>query len=690
MAYGIPSYPSLSSWELKRRVAADHPFVSNCLSLSYTKAAIRAQTLALTAKTMIMMTYLLRLRLLFIVTIDSGLIGLANYLAFWIRFDGSIPDWAMGLFLQTLPFVLVIRLLVSLPFRLYQGVWKHTGIWDLKNIIASSILGMVALYLVVRWGIGLEGYPQSIYLLDTVLLIVLLGGVRLSRRQFHECGRPNRETRVVIYGAGNAGEGLVRALKQSSANNYDPVGFIDDDLTKRGKRIHGVPVLGDRRGIGQIMGDVAPHVVLLAIPTAKPKVMRDLVKLFEPYKVRIQIVPNLRSLLDGHVEITQIRNLAIEDLLERTPVGLDITPIRRLIKGKAIMITGAGGSIGSELCRQIAALEPSLLVLFERYENSLFAIQNELIDRACGVPIFPIVGDVGDEVHVERVLQAFKPIILFHAAAHKHVPLMEASPCEAVKNNVRGTRIVAQVSARCGVEQFIMISSDKAVNPTSTMGVTKRVAELIVQSLEERARTRFTTVRFGNVLGSNGSVVPRFLDQIKVGGPVTVTHPEIRRYFMMIPEAVQLVLHAAVMGEAGAIYVLDMGDQIKVVDLARNLIRLAGLIPDEDIAISFVGLRPGEKLYEELVGHDEFVEPSKLKQIMKVTSNRPWMPYALRSKISVLEQAAARQDADRVIELLRGLVPTFKPAGAWPTSEAERDVTGTEMPLISLGTRAPQ
>ncbi len=632
-----------------------------------------------------MITSLLRFRLFFIVTIDLGLIGLADYLAFWLRFDGTIPDWAMGLFVQTLPFLMVIRLLIFLPFRLYQGVWKHTGIWDLKNIIVSSILGMAAFYLTVRWGLGLESYPQSIYILDTVLLIVFLGGVRLSRRHFHELGRSNRETRVVIYGAGNAGEGLARALKQSSATRYEPVGFIDDDPAKIGKRIHGVQVLGGRRHLYKIMADVAPHVVLLAIPTAKPNVMRDLVKLFEPHKVRIQTVPNLHSILDGQVEITQIQNLAIEDLLERVPVGLDVTPLHRLIKGKSIMVTGAGGSIGSELCRQVAALEPSHLVLFERYENSLFAIHNELVDGACGIPVFPVVGDVGDEARVESVLQTFKPAIIFHAAAHKHVPLMEASPCEAVKNNVRGTRIVAQASACCGVEQFIMISSDKAVNPTSTMGVTKRVAELIVQSLEERGQTRFMTVRFGNVLGSNGSVVPRFLDQIKSGGPVTVTHPEMRRYFMMIPEAVQLVLQAAVMGEPGAIYVLDMGEQIKIVDLARNLIRLAGLTPDEDIALSFVGLRPGEKLYEELVGHEEIVEASVLAKVMKVKSTRAWTPDALGPLVAKLEQAADRQEADRVVDLLRELVPTFKPTGVCAIQEVERVLSGTENPLMSFG-----
>jgi len=626
-----------------------------------------------------MITSLLRFRLPLIVMINAVLVGLANFLAFWLRFDGTIPDWAMGQFVQTLPMLVVIRMLMFVPFRLYQGMWKYTSIWDFKNIIVSSVLGVAVFYGAVQWGIGLEGYPRSIYVLDTILLIGLMGTIRLSRRFYRGAAKHDRETRVLIYGAGDAGETLIRALKHGPANGFKPVGFLDDDPEKTGLCIHGMRVLGGRQHLSRIVAEVAPHVVLLAMPSAKPKIMRDLVKLLEPHKLRIQTVPDLRSILEGHVEITRIRNLAVEDLLERAPVGLDVTPLRRLIKGKSIMVTGAGGSIGSELCRQIAALEPSCLVLFERYENSLFAIHNELVDRAREILVFPIVGDVGDEVRVEKVLHAFKPAIIFHAAAHKHVPLMESSPCEAVKNNVRGTRIVAQAAAHGGVEQFIMISSDKAVNPTSTMGATKRVAELIVQSLEKRDQTRFMTVRFGNVLGSNGSVVPRFLEQIKAGGPVTITHPEIRRYFMLIPEAVQLVLHAAAMGEDGAIYVLEMGEQIKIVDLARNLIRLAGLIPDEDIPISFMGLRPGEKLFEELVGHGETIEQSALGKILKVKSSSP-NPYVLMPLVAVLERSAALQDINLVMDLLRELVPTFKPMGAHAVREAEQV---SQVPLMA-------
>lgn len=619
-----------------------------------------------------MFSALLRFRRPLIVLTHLALVALANYLAFRLRFDGAIPDWAMGLFVQTLPLLAAIRMLIFVPFRLYQGMWQYTSIWDFKNIIASSVLGIAVFYCAVEWGIGLERYPGSIYVLDTILLIGLMVAIRLSRRLYRDATHHTSETRVLIYGAGDAGERLVRALKHGPTNGFKPVGFIDDDPGKTGLHIHGMRVLGGRQHLSRIVAEVVPHVVLLAMPSAKPRVMRELVKLLEPHKVRIQTVPDLHSIIEGQVEITKIRNLAVEDLLERAPVGLDVTPLRRLIKGKSIMVTGAGGSIGSELCRQIAALEPSHLVLFERYENSLFAIHNELVDRARETPAFPIIGDVGDEVCVEKVLQTFRPTIIFHAAAHKHVPLMEGSPCEAVKNNVRGTRIVAQAAARCGVERFIMISSDKAVNPSSIMGATKRVAELVVQSLEERGRTRFMTVRFGNVLGSNGSVVPRFLDQIKAGGPVTITHPDIRRYFMLIPEAVQLVLHAAALGEDGAIYVLEMGEQIKILDLARNLIRLSGLIPDEDIPISFVGLRPGEKLYEELIGPDETIEQSVLGKIQRVKSGRPWNPHAFFPLVALLERNAALQDINRVTDLLCELVPTFTPTGAYNVKQTAR------------------
>ena len=320
--------------------------------------------------------------------------------------------------------------------------------------------------------------------------------------------------------------------------------------------------------------------------------------------------------------MSQIRKLAIEDLLARPPVGLDPAPVRQLIAGRCVMVTGAGGSIGSELCRQIAAFGPKTLLLFERYENTLFAIANELQDRWPALDVRPLVGDVCDAGRLAGVFSRHAPHIVFHAAAHKHVPLMELSPCEAVKNNVFGTQQLVDVASRFGVERFILISTDKAVNPTSAMGVSKRVAEMIVQSKNGSSKTAFAAVRFGNVLGSNGSVVPRFLEQIKAGGPVTVTHPDMRRFFMLIPEAVQLVMHAAAMAKGGEVFVLDMGEQIKVLDMARTLIRLSGFVPDTDIPITFTGLRPGEKLYEELVGSEESVEPSGTEKINRIQRNQ--------------------------------------------------------------------
>jgi FlaA1/EpsC-like NDP-sugar epimerase len=375
----------------------------------------------------------------------------------------------------------------------------------------------------------------------------------------------------------------------------------------------------------------------------------------------IRTLPNLRDLDQCGVAVTDIRDLSIEDLLTRVPVGLNSERIKDLVSGKRVLVTGAGGSIGSELSRQIAALEPEMLVLYERYENSLYAIANDL--ESYGSRVTSVIGDVTDTRRLNAVFAEYRPSIVFHAAAHKHVPLMECNVCEAVKNNITGTRRVAQAAEKHGAQQFVLISSDKAVNPSSVMGATKRVAELILQDLANGdTATRFMTVRFGNVLGSNGSVVPRFLEQIRAGGPVTVTHPEMRRFFMLIPEAVQLVLHAAALGEGGALYVLDMGEQIKLLDMARNLIRLSGLVPEEEIPITFTGPRPGEKLYEELVEAGEMLEQSSVDKILRVRSNAASLVAFLSAHITRLEQLAEEGDSAAVLEQLSLVVPAFRPA----------------------------
>jgi FlaA1/EpsC-like NDP-sugar epimerase len=608
------------------------------------------------------MTDILKYRRPFVVSINLALILLANYLAFWLRFDGAIPDGDSRLLWQMFPWLLVIRGLTFIPFRLYGGMWRYTSIWDLRNIIGGVVCSSVAFYVLVRWGFGVVAYPRSVYVVDALLLVFLLGGLRLSRRVYREFGGSDRPMkRVLIYGAGDAGERIVRDMRHRGHSEYRPIGFIDDDPIKSGNRIHGVKVLGTREVLPRVMDQLKPDTVLVAIPRAGPSTIRKIVKILESFKVPIQTLPNLRSLMDGTVDVGKIRNLSIEDLLDRVPVDLDAKSLRHLISGKRVLVTGAGGSIGSELCRQIACLSPAALVLWDRYENGLFAVTNEIASRPNPVQTHAVIGDVTDRNRVVRIMEEYQPQIVFHAAAHKHVPLMEDSPCEAVKNNVGGTRVLAEIAQECHVERFILISSDKAVNPSSVMGASKRVAELVIRHLSPIGRTIFATVRFGNVLGSNGSVVPTFIDQIKAGGPVTVTHPDVRRYFMLIPEAVHLVLHAGELAKSGELFVLDMGEQIKVLDMARNLISLSGFVPEEEISIKFIGLRPGEKLFEELVGADETAAPSSISKILQVRSDETPHSYDFPKQIEELEWVASLGDRDSVLKRLSELVPSYRP-----------------------------
>ena len=589
-----------------------------------------------------------------------GLFCLASYFAFWLGFNGDIPEWAMNIFIRTLPVLVLVRLVMLLPFKLYGSVWQYTSLWDLRNIVGSTLSGTVVFFLVVRYGFELVSYPQSVYIIDALMVILLTVGSRVARRVGYPSSSSADTKSLLIYGAGDAGERLVRELRQNRLFGYRPVGFIDDDRRKRGQRIHGVKVLGTRDSLPAIMKDVAPEMIFIAMPSLGPEAIREIVKALLVYNVSIKILPNLSELLDGKFEVNQLRNVSVEDLLHRPQVDLDRSLTAALLKGKRVLVTGAGGSIGSELCRQIVSYSPESLILYERYENGLFAIHNELRQCASSSHIYPVIGDITDRKRLKSTMEAYEPQIVFHAAAHKHVPMMELNPCEAVKNNVLGTRMVATLSEECNVERFIMISTDKAVRPSSVMGATKRVAELIIQDMARTGKTNFVTVRFGNVLGSNGSVVPHFLQQIKAGGPVTVTHPDVKRYFMLIPEAVELVLQAASLAHQGAMYVLEMGEQIKLQDLARDLIRMSGRVPDREIPIIFTGLRPGEKLAEELVGPDETVMSSPLKEIMSVRLEQIPAHDWLVSTISELEQMAYFQNADEVLIRINRLVPSFQ------------------------------
>ena len=603
-------------------------------------------------------------RLPMIVLAHLLIVALANYAAFWLRFDGDIPDHYKDLMWANLPWLLLVRGTVFAIYRLYRGLWRYTSIWDTWNIISATLLGAVVFYVLVHVILAQVAYPRSVFIVDSLLGIFFLTAMRLPwriHREFKVETKSKKKKRILIYGAGDAGEMILRDIKQHPEYHYKPIGFVDDNRRKVGQRIHGIRVLGMRNQLPQIIATHKVDEIILAIPSADPSTVREIVRSLQQFNMPIKTTPNLRDILDEKVTLSQIRNLSVEDLLPRVPVDLNMVPVERMLKGKIVLVTGAGGSIGAELCRQIAKMESRELLLFDRYENGLYDIANEL--KRFGYKIRTIIGDVTDRRHVNQLFQNLTPEVVFHAAAHKHVPLMEDNPCEAIKNNVTGTRILAKAAVKNGVGKFVLISTDKAVNPTSIMGASKKVAELIVSSMADQSMTSFVAVRFGNVLASKGSVVPVFVDQIKRGGPVTVTHPEMQRYFMLIPEAVQLVLVTAALRSDAVTYVLQMGEQVNVTEMARNLIRLSGFIPEVDIPIVYSGLRPGEKLYEELVANDEKAEQSDIPEVLKIRQNGTIDSIQLRKKVREVELAARRGDQTALVECLKALVPNFQRVG---------------------------
>ena len=604
---------------------------------------------------------LLRYRWPLVILSNLAVVALADYTAFWLRFDGTIPHSELKKFLLGLPWLLAIRLVLFWRLRLFEGLWRYTGLWDLRNLILATGLGSVLFFVLVRFVLQIRGYPRSTYVLEALLVMFILGGMRLLARAYRETPRGAEGKRVLIIGAGDAGAMIAREMTSTPSYGGVPVGFVDDDRSKKGLYIHGVRVYGGRDDLATWVARTNPDEVLIAMPSVSAATLRDVVASLEPFALPLKTLPSLTALLHGTVSLNEIRPLAIEDLLERPPVGLDPGQMQDLIHDRRVLVTGAGGSIGAELCRQIARFGPASLIMLDRYENGLFAIEQDVAGLSLDFPSASVIGDVTDAIRLEQVFAEYRPELVFHAAAHKHVPLMEGNPCEAVKNNVRGTRLVAETALKHGVRRFVLISSDKAVNPSSVMGATKRVAERIMQSLGDRADTIFVAVRFGNVLGSSGSVVPLFRQQIENGGPVTVTHTEMRRYFMLIPEAVQLVLQAASLARGGEVFVLEMGKPVKVIDMARNLIRLSR--PDRDVQITVTGLRPGEKLEEELVAADEELEPSGSPKILRVHSQPALDGPRLEALIPELERAALAGDVGATIATLRAIVPTFTPIG---------------------------
>ncbi|MBX3196826.1 MAG: polysaccharide biosynthesis protein [Labilithrix sp.] len=615
-------------------------------------------------------------RRFFVVVVHLVLWTVALSASLLLRFEFVVPRPILALAPKLLAITLVSRALVHWRLGLFHGLWRYSGARDLLSLLKAATLSSLVVASV--WAFFQTGtFPRSVLVLDFAFSILIVGGLRFGIRTIREAviqsGRPAPATggrrRVLVLGAGDAGEMLMREIVRIYGHRYEPVGFLDDAPEKQKERIHGVPVIG-------VIDDVAllakrEHVdeILFAIPSMTGQEFRRVVELCRPTGASLRTLPGVDSLIDGRVTVSQLAEVAIEDLLGRAPVTLDTEAIRDFIRGRAVLVTGAGGSIGSELCKQICRYAPKKLILVEQAENNLFEIHRALVGEFRDVSTTPYVADICDSRRLEAIFEGERPAVVFHAAAHKHVPMMEENPGEAIKNNVFGTKKVADTAHRFGVEKFVMVSTDKAVNPTSVMGVSKRAAEIYVQALSQRSKTHFITVRFGNVLGSAGSVIPIFKEQIARGGPVTVTHPEMRRYFMTIPEACQLILQAGTMGRGGEIFLLDMGEPVKIVDLARDLIRLSGYAPDEDIAIRFSGVRPGEKLFEELTFDAEKAEKTRHPKIFVGM----FRPHAWDSVERAFERLHALTDGsapDRIRAAFRELVPEYHP----PTAPA-RTVT---------------
>ncbi len=551
-----------------------------------------------------------------VVCLQILLFVFANYLAFAVRFDAQIPTKQFYNFLTFLPLLIVLRTLLLFVFSLDKGLWRYTSVKDLRNITIATTIGTFVLFFVIRYGFGVVSYPRSVYVIDWMVNIFLLGGIRMFRR-FHERSDERRsKKRIIVIGAGDAAEMLLREVETSSLHSYEVIGLIDDDPGKKGLKIRNVPVLGTRGDLKAIVFSEEPEEFLIAMPALSPANLQSVIKDLRQFGLPIKTLPGLWDLLSGRGSISSIKVVSPEDVLFRAPTptlnsdgdgdgdGDGLAGLEKTFTGKKVLVTGAGGSIGSELSRQVAMLRPQSLILFERHEESLFNINMEL-GRFCD-SLVPVIGDVLNKDRVAGVMERHRPDIIIHAAAYKHVPLMEHNPSEAFVTNVLGTQLMARVAGEFGVESFVLVSTDKAVNPVNIMGMTKNIAEKVVAELcDDFKKTRYATVRFGNVLDSSGSVVPLFKDMIQRGGPVTVTDPEVTRYFMTIPEAVHLVLQSASISKGGEVFVLDMGEPIKILDLAKRMIGLYGLRPGVDVSITFTGLRPGEKLHEELFAEGE-------------------------------------------------------------------------------------
>ena len=600
--------------------------------------------------------------------LDAILVTAAYVSAYLLRFDGHIPlqNWVQ--LKNTLPFVIPLKLFCFIMFGLYSGMWRYTSLADLRNTLKATSLSSIIIVLAILFFYRFHGFSRSVYVIDFVFTFLLVGGIRVAIRLFFADhylsfwtfgrGKKSSASRLIVVGAGDAGEKVLREIQEHASINMEPVGFLDDDPGKRGKAIHGVPVLGAVDEINRIRTEFDE--ILIAIPSVRGEKLRRIVSLCEDSGKRFRTLPGIWELIEGKVSIKTIRKVHLEDLLDRKEVHLDEEEIRKYLKDKRILITGAGGSIGSELVRQVCRFHPQALAILEFSEENLFRMEMECKQRFGFIPTSGFLVDIKNRDVLRQVFHRFNPDVVFHAAAYKHVPLQELHPWEAIYNNILGTRNMVEISFEHQVDRFVLVSTDKAVRPTNVMGATKRVAEMFVECMNGSYKTRFMAVRFGNVLWSSGSAIPLFQKQISRGVPVTVTHPEITRYFMSIPEAAQLILQTGAMGEGSEIFILDMGEPKRIVDLARDLIRLSGFEPERDIPIQFIGLRPGEKLYEELITEGEGIVATNHDKILVLKGNTRDRD-ALNTKIDELLAVAGTYDATAIKEKLKEIVPEYTP-----------------------------
>jgi len=619
---------------------------------------------------------------LIILVSDALLVAAAWYGAHLLRFNFQIPDAGMGLVIRILPIVVLLKLVVFYMFDLYQGMWRYTSLNDLFNIIKASVVSSLVILALILFAHRFVGVARSVLIIDWVLTTIFIGAVRLAIRLFFRIyfkekgifnltngifkskGMDRNAKRLLIIGAGDSGEKIYREIQDNAQLRYYVIGFIDDNPEKTGRRIHGIPIIGSVKNLNTVAGTFKADEILIAIPSATADQMRAIITACKASGLPFKTLPGMGELIDGKVTVKAIRDVAYRDLLGREIIRLEEDRIGNYLENARVLVSGAGGSIGSELCRQICRFKPERLILYERAESPLYDIELELKKDFPYIDVIPVLADVRDRRQLSQAFRHNQPKVVFHAAAYKHVPMLERMPWKAVKNNIAGTRNIIDISNENGVDRFVFVSTDKAVRPTNVMGATKRVSEMLVQGQNGcgLSATRFMTVRFGNVVGSAGSVVPLFRKQIEKGGPVTVTHPEVTRYFMTIPEACQLILQAGAMGEGGEIFILEMGTPIKIVDMARDLIRLSGFEPDKDIKIEFIGLRPGEKLYEELITEGEGIVPTVHEKIM-VLRGKSCDQEILNGAIESLRDLAYEQEAAGIQKKLKEIVPEYEYGG---------------------------